>query len=1216
MQRFTSTLFPPVNRDPSTMALRPILIAGMVKPVEDGDGGVNFSIVNDPYGMLAAVDPWPGMAVGDHVDLYWDTELIAQGDVGPADLNERMFFLLDTQPIAVGWAENVYFRLTRQGSSTPEDSAGLRIRVKLDFPGGLDKEPHLPGHSELAAPHLPQEVIDNGVDASWAERGIPAQIAAYPGRAAHDTIELVWGDVPLSHRVTPAEAAGTQPIVITVDQATVLAAGDASHLVVRYQVYDEVWNFSSDWSRQTLVDVEAGAHRLDAPVIKNAFNGVIDLGRLGADDVAVQIVMTGAPFERNDTVTLTWLGTPASGSPVIYTKAVSVGSIPSILEINVPNADIRAINGGSGRATYVLTKANGDPPQSSKRATARVTGQIPLPAPAVLEAVGNTLDPTLERAHAQIPVYERMANGDLIDMIWRGTQENGVPHLYEGQHIVSANEVGDVIYIPVPERDIAILANGTLAVSYQVSNDALGTLDVRVSDQLRLSVAQRHAELPAPSVDEAPEGVLDPELVPIHATLRVPYTGTAAGDLLTWYWQAESPDGTYQDSIPITHPIAGQPVTFYIPRSLIEPSLNTIVMIFYSLKLASTGNFQYSQVLDLTIGKLIGELPAPQVLEANGTMLNPMQALNGATVRVRYASMDPEDLITLTWLGSPGGGSPADQQVAGSASGQVDFPIPASVIGANIGQQVSVVYKVKRSTTEKQSEFLLLDVTPIPDSQLPAPIITQANAQTKILNLATFAGNATTTVEKWPFIATGQRVWLRLEGETENGGPQSIVLLDGSELTGAQVGSGLSETVLRTELEKLGQDTSLNVICKVAFSNVADEGSALPLPTTVYEFKLHHDWVIPVIVSVKDSKGEVANGGTTLDRNLTLSGTGTIEGELEIIDGTTSLTKTRVTADGTWTVDLTGLSVRNYSIRARALDGSGPESSAWDFTIRAGVEPTLSSVRDTKGEVPNGGSTTDTTVTASGKASANETVEVFDGATSKGNAAVNDNGDWSHSVSGLAVANHSLKAVAQYGDGMSSNTRTFTVRSPVPDFVLDRSQVNLNGRVYILPAYPALDPVSWPSGTTYTRVPSSGVTPYTYTSSNQSVVRVSTNGTIISRGNGSATITVRDGQGRSGSYTVRVSNVIQVIGLGNSLYPHALSAAASQGKRIPSHAELNEIASAYSGRWPMGNRLYWSTSPGSGYWTVECKNLVTGGWANVSTKVFLGGGQYCNVVAI
>lgn len=1498
MKRHTRTLlFRPLGRDYSILALRPVLIAGMVTPVENGDAGVNFSIVHDnPIGVLAAVDPWQRMAVGDRVEIYWDDQAVASRTVEAAEVDQRLIFFLPPEPIVPGWAERVFYRLTRAGSTTPEDSVPLRIRVKLDLPGGVDRDPHLPGHSELAAPRLPQDVIDNGVDASWAARGVPAEIAAYPGRAARDTIELQWGDATLTHRLTDAESAGTAPIVITVDQAAILAGGDSPNLLVQYQVFDEVWNFSTEWSLRTYVKVEAGAQRLDAPIIKESVNGIIDLGLLGSDNVTVQIAAVELPFESGDTLTLTWTGTTSAGDVLDFTDTLTLGNIPSVAEIQIPNAEIRAIRDGRGVAAYVLTKANGGDPLSSKRATARVTGKIPLPAPWVYEAVGDTLDPTLERVHVQIPVYDKMASGDLIDVIWRGTRQNGTPYLYEAQHFVSAGEVGEPLYIAVTEEHIAILANGTLDLSYQVSNDDPGTFDVRVSEHLYLGLHPRRAELPAPSVDEAVDGVLDPENVRQYATYRVPYTGTVAGDILTWYWQGESLDGSASDWLPITSAIAGMPFTFNIPRVLIEPNINNIVKLYYSLQLASTGAYQYSAVLDLTIGKLIGELPAPEVLEASGSTLDPMQAQTGATVRVRYASMDPQDVITLSWLGTPGVGSPPDQQAAGSANGQVDFAVPASVIGANIGQQISASYQVTRYVTEKQSDILLLNITAIPDSRLPTPVITQANAQTQVLNLATFAGNATTTVAPWPFIATGQRAWLRLEGETGSGGPLSIVLLDGETLTSAQVGAGLSQAVLRTELEKLGQDTALDVICNVAFSGIDDAGAALPLPVMQYVFKLHHDRVAPVIVSVRDSKGEVGNGATTFDTTLTLSGTGTIDTELEILDGTTVLTNVRTDQAGNWSTDLTALRPKGYSITAKAVDGSGlvsqprtyevlanltptiaqvldsrgpvsnggttvdttvtacgeaspdqrielfdgtvskgeastdnlgawsvsvsglvvgshrlqakalygtgavsaiwtfgvsaavaptissvrdahgevsangftadtqvtlsgnatanlevelfdgtasigkakanasgvwthalsglslgqhaikaralygngaesavrsftvvavvnptitavvdpqnrpvtnggstyansvtasglasihqqvdifdgttlkgtatadaagawtrevsglavggrsltakaqyannPVSSAWGFTVKAATVPTLTSVRDSKGEV--GSSTTDTTVTASGKAAASEQVEVFDGNASKGKATVNGNGDWSHSVTGLALGAHSLRAVAQYGSGASSSVRTFTVVSPIPEFVLDPSAINLNGRVYRLAGY-GTEPVSWPGGTTYTRVPSRGVAPYTYTSSNPTVVIVNANGTIFSNRNGSATITVRDAQGRSGSYSVNVSNVIEVVGLGRSNWNNATSNAASRGKRIPSHAELNEIYAMYQGRWPMGDALYWSTTAGAGLYTKRCKNLASGGWADVKYSGLGGAGNHANVVAI
>jgi hypothetical protein len=1015
MRLYALTLFPPVNRDYSTFALRPLLIAGLVTPVVEGDGGIGLETVENPAGVLTAVDPWLRMEVGDRIDVYWNDELVKSRLIESLDVDQRLFFYLPAEKIVPDWAEKVFYRLTRNGSTTPEDSAALRIRVKLNLPGGVDKDPHLPGHSELAAPVLPQVVIDNGVDAEWAARGVPAEIAAYPGRAAQDTIQLQWGDAFLSHRVTASEADGEDPIVITVDQATILAGGDDVGLLVHYQVFDEVWNFSTDWSLRTFVGVEAGAQRLDAPIIKEAVNGIIDLEQLSTDDVTVQIEVRGLPFERSDTLTMTWKGTTNSGDPLTYTDSVIIDNIPSVTEIKVPNAEIRAIIDGRGEASYVLTKANGDPPQSSKRAFASVTGKIPLPMPTVFEAVGDTLDPTLGRVHVVIPVYERMANGDLINMIWLGTRQNGDPYLHEAQHPVTNSEVGGEIYIPVTEEHISILANGTLDVSYRVSNDAPSPTDVRVSDHLQLVLAARYAELPSPSVDEAENDVLDPEKYPGSATYRVSYTGTAVGDILTWYWEGESPDGSASDWVPITSLSAGKELTFNIPRSLIEPNINNLVKLYYSLKLASTGKYQYSRILELTIGKLIGELPPPEVLEANGTTLDPMQVQSGATVRVRYDSMDTQDIITLVWIGTPGTGTPPNQELPGHASGQVDFPVPASVIGANIGERVSVAYQVKRYVTDKQSDILLLDISPIPDNQLPSPLITQANPQTKVLNLATFAGNAMTTVAKWPFIALGQRAWLRLEGENENGGPQEIVLLDGAEVTSTHLSSGLSETVLRSELEKLGQDTTLTVICKIAFSGVASESSALPLPSTVYTFKAHHDWVTPAIVNVKDSKGEVANGGTTFDTRLTLSGTGTIESELDIVDGTTSLATPHTDASGAWTAELPSVPPKTYSITAVAKDGSGLISQPRTFEVLANVTPIIEQALGSGGPVSNGGTTVDSSLTLSGKASPDQQIELFDGTTSKGKATTDGLGNWSLLVPGLTVARHSFTAKALYG---------------------------------------------------------------------------------------------------------------------------------------------------------------------------------------------------------
>jgi hypothetical protein len=1470
----------------------------MITPVVGGDGGINADTGCQPS-ILIAVDPWSTMLKGDHLDVYWDTDLVAAHDVLSEDIDERIFLAVPGEYIKDGWVEKVFYRLTRAATGKTDDSSFLRVKVKLELPGGFDRNPALPGHSELKAPEPPADIVENGVDAEWAQSGFPLTIETYPGRMARDTISLAWGDVVIPHWVSEEEAAGSDPIEIPIDRSTILAAGDSEMLVVDYEVYDEVYNFATPRSMQTIVSVEAGAWRLDAPIIGEG-SPTIDLGDLESRNVIVHIEARADNFTLGDEVEMTWLGTDKDGEQMTFNASFIIDSLPEIYRVEVPNAVIRATLDGSGQATYVLKKANGDPWQSSKRATVRIVGEAPLPAPSIFELIGDTLAPDLERAHVEIPDYG-MEAGDFIVLTWLGTKATGSIYLHEDTHNVSGNEAGanESLYIPVMGEHISVLKNGTLDVSYTVSNDAWLTASTRRSEHLLVKVGERYAQLPAPSIIEAPDAVLDPELHPDSATLRVGYDGTEPGDLLTWYWQGISEEGSGTDSFPITIGSAGDTLDFTIARSLIETNINNEVQVFYTLKLGSTGEYQYSAVLDLTIGKLIGDLPPPTVQNASAGVLDPMKVPDGAKVTVKYDSMEQQDIITLVWLGSPNGGTPPDQEAQGSDSGEIVFTVPPEVIGANIGREVFVSYRVKRYTAEKNSETLRLSVLfGDPDNDLPHPAIAQADSQAMTLNLATFAGNATVTVAKWPFSETGQRVWLRLEGENSTGGFYSIPLLEGAELTSNQALIGLSEPVSRNELEKLGQDTRLIVICNVAFDGVDSESVAVAFPEVVYDFKLHHDWLTPVIVNVRDLDGEVENDETTYYSKVTASGTSTVLAELEILDGASPMGTTRASEAGNWTIELPHLQVKPYSLTAKALDdsglvsqprtfkvlpnltptiervqdskglvsnggttvdvaltvsglaspdeqvelfdndvskgklrtdgdgmwtvtlsplsigshefrakarygtepqsefwkikieramaptiarvtdsqnvevppegftvdvnvvlsgsananlqvevfdanrslgmptatpaatwslpvaglslgrhvmkaracygqnpesaergftvtadvtpsitrvvdpagnpvppnqstfantvtasgqasiaqrveifdgatskgtapvdgngswgrevsalatgshtlkaralyGAGRESTPWSFNVLQATVPQITSVRDSKGEVQQNGTTVDTTVAVTGTAAPSQQVEVFDGNTSKGSPAVSAAGTWSLSVAGLSLGGHSVKARALYGEKPESNVRSFTVKSPVPDFVLNTSQVSLSGGFWGLVGYPGHAPLSWPANTRYQRVPSSGVAPYSYSSSDTSKAMVSADGWVTSVSNGSSVITVRDAQGRSGNYTVVVSNVRLVYGLGNDTFKGAQGTASSRGLRIPSLGELRSMYATYGNRWPMGDRHYWSTD-GAGLWKNYVKNLVTGEELAFSIK-FENIGSFANVVAI
>ncbi|MGV2835768.1 Ig-like domain repeat protein, partial [Pseudomonas shirazensis] len=197
----------------------------MTTPVVSADGGINITTIEeDPEGVLSAIDPYLGMDEGDLLTVYIEGMALDPIKVAERDIGKRVFFYLPVDWPKVEWVEDVHFELLRNGATVPEPSAPLTLRVKLYRPGGVDKEPHLPGHSELPRPGVPQDVIDNGVTAEWAAKGVPVTIDVYPDRAAQDVVVLSWGSERVSRVISEAEAAGSDPVEILLGQEVILAA--------------------------------------------------------------------------------------------------------------------------------------------------------------------------------------------------------------------------------------------------------------------------------------------------------------------------------------------------------------------------------------------------------------------------------------------------------------------------------------------------------------------------------------------------------------------------------------------------------------------------------------------------------------------------------------------------------------------------------------------------------------------------------------------------------------------------------------------------------------------------------------------------------------------------------------------------------------------------------------------------------------------------------
>ncbi|WP_395603933.1 Ig-like domain-containing protein [Pseudomonas sp. B21128] len=1055
----TPYLFPRFD-DNETLALRPLLIAGMVRPIEDGDGGINIAVVTDnPAGMLCVINPYIGMQEGDQLVICWERSAVYTKVVEADEVNKPLFFYLPATIAQPGWVEECYYQLTRFGENTPDaPSVALRLRVKLTRPGGRDKAPHLPdGHSELHPLQLPEEVVRQGIDVEWAKKGVPIIIPFYPEMAVGDSILVHWGsanNILAPHTVTQDEADRKTPIVMIADQAAILAGGDSAALLLRYDIHDPVWNWAVRRSQSTRVRVDAGGWRLEAPVIKESVNGFIIIRDLDKQNVTIRVHVQSKDFAHGDKLTFCFIGTPQTGKPLIRSACRTIDNIPSILDWEVSYADIRAIAMGLADASYVLEKTNGET-LSSRRTFAQVVGDVVmLPEPTIRELRGDTLHS--DEPYATVDVrYPDMANGDLINLIWRGTQPDGRPYVYEEERIVSENDAkAGLITFYIGAEHIRPLAR--LDLSYRVSNDQAALYGVTESERLLAKVEKIRATLPMPVVEEAdPPDVLDPSRVfdIVHVLIGAK---TEKDDIVSFGWHAEHPLGSTSDWVPITTVTAGHPVRFRVDERFVTINIGQIVEVFYWIKHAATGLFSHSATLKLMVGYLVGELPPPIVEQASDGLLDPMKALNGVDVQVSYASMDTAlDTVNLRWIGTPGPGTSVDQVKPAHASGTVAFHLLSSVVGPNINRAVTVDYRVNRYGKATESQSLTLRVLSFqdPEKDLPRPEVPQA--LNSVLDLMMFSGDPRVLVKRWPFIAFTQRIWLLLIGKTTAGAAYIIRILDGREITSTQVTNGLNETLRRSELLMLGHSSEATVICKVAFDNDLSEDSACVFPVLNLTVRTRYDYVTPIIDGVSDSRGEVIDGGKTRDDHVTVSGTATRGEIIELFDGgSTSLGTAEVGVDSRWCLKIGILTEKDYRITAKALYDANPVvSGPRTFTVKFTQPPEILSVSDSRSEIADGATTYDNSVLIEGIATPNMQVQLFESNASLVTLDVDDDGRWQHRINNLRVKTYSLVATAKYDvDPPSSPARTFVVAlavTPTISRVTDiRGEVDMNGTTY------------------------------------------------------------------------------------------------------------------------------------------------------------------------
>src|SRR5450830_1875704 len=1164
----------------SPLALSPPRIPSAI-----ANGGLRWMDLNDPGSpVLVQVVLSPNtLLINDRIDLYWQDLLVTTALVNQDHLTAGLV-TLSVQPVDVlehaDGIHTLYYIATSAIGGSQEKSPLGTVKVKRLVPGGDDTDAGTPYINEnLKAPTGIPVLIDDAA----ADQGVTAVIVVYDNMAAGDRIQLDWGGQRLT-RPPLTEAEAKQPVPFPIPRQTLIDG--PGKVVVRYDVRDEVNNWSK-WSLQALSEVEVGGNLLPAPRVLDAVNGIIDLAVLGDRDARVQTPVYTTRMELDDKVVLTWTGYTAEGpqlDDIVLEKTVGADDIGWPLEFLIPNEKVRAIAQGNAVARYEVTPKVGQA-RRSRRTQVDVIGQVEqLDAPIVAGVVGDVLDPSTlpaDGALVTIKANELIKAGDSILLLWDGLTSGGTSVRHTLEIPVTGGMEGRPIERRIPLDKIIPLQGGSVTVDYTLTKSGGATLP---SEKLPLQVKSLGAQLPKPNIDFAQGDQLDPADVPVNGTtVRVNYSPMQTNDRIDMHW-----DGVldYDDFFPVPANWGNKEVPFPVEKRYVDLNKDETVQVFYTVTRGGQP-LPPSVKQPLLIGSAL-DLKPPSVKEASANSLNPIAAKDTLTVVVpHYTGMLATDKISVTWSGTAGPGSHTSTPVDVGIVGEKPIAIPNSVVAFNLGKPVTVTYTVTRGSVTKPSDNFVLAVQPIPNQDENLTIPTIDGAPGTELDVTTLADNARTRITKWPLIALGQKLWLRYVGTNDNGEYRRTTY-DATPVGPDGLPNGMYPNAPVAELRGLKDGSSLTIEFKVNFDGSTDEGKAVTFPVRTYTVKAVVDEK-PAIDSVTDANGaEIALGGITTDKNVTLKGTATKGQKVQVYDGPTTIgAPVDVNAtNGEWTLPVTALSEGPHSFTAKALYGSGQSSTPpRTLTVTAVAAPTITSVTGSPSgaDIAPGGTTVETAVTLSGTASKGQKVEILDGTVPKGQPTADvTTGVWTLLVSGLTVAAHSFTAKALYGTGVPpSAARTLTV---VPELLVDTSRLTLNGENISIRQAPAL--TNWsltgvdPDGTAAHRGATGGVPPITYESSNDHIASVDGNGVVRSEGNGTATITVRDNAKQSKSFEVTTDNVLFYLTSPTPLTPQqAVQWSANiQGLRMPQSSHNPIIQKKFFTQNP-DYILYWSGVP-------------------------------------
>ncbi|MDD1016341.1 hypothetical protein [Pseudomonas rubra] len=791
-----------------------------------GDAGVNLAMLDAGGSLAIAISPWQGQQAGDLLWLYWGEQPAIAQVLNDVDVGNAVHVSLPAHYLSDGQV-SAYYALW-QPTRGWQFSASIRVLVKLSRPGQS-----VPGElSQLASPTVNvEQVTPSNIN------GVQLGIEAYPGMRVRDRVEVDWGGQRFSQVLDPGQVGAD--LSLRVPAAVIRAAGDGdrvdpaptSHVLVQYRVIDELLNSSegeqkSPWSARLNIAVRLNGDPLPAVCVTIRGEGGggsgcrAQVGGFNERDLLVEVYTYDYHFRVGDSLALHFDGFAFNGEPVPFHAELPVTLVPGPVTFTVANALARTLGRGTAAISYQRLR-QGQPDLPSPQVPVIFTDpRTPLSLPKVTQASEDNYLPPDSPATVQIPFFPWIRAGQTLRIIWTGKRFDSGRVFYEQLLSIDEEDLeegSDFIERTVPEHYVTQLWGQRAEVYYLVNAERSPSLFLQIGDALAL--------LEAPEVQEAQGGMLAPgDIGEDGATLLIPAgEDVVPGSWVTYFWHGFDEQGFASERKQVE--TTEQPPVFKVAREIVLASQGQHIHVSYTVSNTARPG-RVSHALNLTVGELDLDLPPPVVPAAPEAVLDPIDAINGLLVWVAYEGMNDEQQITVEWQDELSGESWLSLPKQGSATGEVDFDVPAAVIGSSIRPQPSpVVIRYTVSVGAEAPRFSLpLELSVESLAQLSPTQVLEANEGG--LDLSDFDEDAHFLVTPWSFIALGQWAWLRLQGSSEEG-PINQTLFEGALDDPEQLTDGVNLAIARALLLQLTSGSELTLQFKVCFDGSALEVNAL-----------------------------------------------------------------------------------------------------------------------------------------------------------------------------------------------------------------------------------------------------------------------------------------------------------------------------------------------------------------------------------------------------